>query len=423
MTASTQSAQKSHLEQIIDGLAEKKVRPHYLTNGGFNLKLAHTFSMRGRTLYYIRGFTRYGAEFEAYIPRIQDGQVIAHLAGFGILPSMVETEKTAEDLLGGEGNKKESSVILTRINEAGYYGNTLLKTALEGRASVVVYAKGFNSEVKGFWSKYKHRLVTDKTAKQQLQDAIALGEIFSTRSGSPAVALASHSLTTQEAVRFLADPHSYTIDDYCNATSVKSIIFQSLYTTPDNAVRNAEPFFEKIKAKLKTEKSLFWKPLFEAAAYLYKKLGAQLPGVQPFFGSFKKYQLSEWYINKNVSPAWQQAKIVNAASAAYFLASPYATLHEKIKDPALVSKIKLLAFIPEKDAICSPESQQTLYTKIKQWISTVRLRQDQGITLPFYSHNIFVDYPEKGSDLLTGTLAQVHKQCDDYIHCLTIFTA
>lgn len=398
----------------------------YANGRGNCLKIKYDFVMGGVErgdcrISYIRGFTTHGSEFEAYIPEKQSGQVIAHLAGLGVMPSTIETTLEAEKIFGALEHKKRAADMLDEVNRSGYYGNTLLQTARGGRASIVVYGKGFNREEQSFWQRCKGRLVTDTTAKQQLQDAIALSEIVST--GSSGVALASHSLTTQEGVRFLTNPHSYSIDNYCDASSVKTMIFQALYTSPDNAVRNAESIFKKIKTRLKLEKSLFWRPLFKMTAHLYRKYNIQLFGVQPFFADFKKFQLSGFYHNNTVPTSWLQASVVNAASAAYFLESPYGSIiNQEPKHKEFLKELRYVSFIPQEDAICSVDSQRRLCEDLKQWDTTNTIRRKLNIIpLEGYGHNIFVDYPF-ASTVEKGLQAKATNARREYIHYLLQMT-
>ena len=419
----------SRLDQIVARLSDKEVRDGFLYGSSTEPSVTHTFQVDDTVVHYIRGFTKHGSVFEAYVPEEQSGTVISYVAGLCVKPSIITTNGEATKVFGDDTTRHMPDLLLEEVNQTGYYGNTQLRLALEGRASVTVFEVGFDRSERNFVEMVLDRVIDGVTAKNQFLDAIALGGALgktvprmpSYRSG---VTLATHSVATKEFLRFVFDSDRYVGgDDYVNADLVRSFIPHALYVNPHEATRNA--LFERTLRKggasisLNPERSKFWVPAFwllnviDGAVEGFTPFDSNrilIPAVNPYIGA-EDLQVNMDHC-KMYPDAWVQGHVLNWTSAGYALGAPDEFIKPLSGIPDsnrlsaqashFIGTRSVMYVVPGADGICSSESQQKFATDINAWMDrdSRRTALRDTLVLEGLGHNPFVDYGASDSVIM-----------------------
>jgi hypothetical protein len=442
----------SRLDQVVERLCEKEIRgapavSRFSTERSHKPSVKHTFQVEGAVIHYIRGFTRDGSAFEAYVPEEQSGTVISYVAGLCVKPSIITTKAEATKVFGDDSTHHMSEWLLEGVNKTGYYGNTQLRLALEGRASVAVFEVGFDQTDRNPLRKILDRVIDNTTAQNQFLGAIALGEALGkTVSGMPSyrsrVTLATHSLSTREFLNFVSDPNRYVDDDddddYVNLDLVKSFVPHALIVNPHNDTKNA--FLERTlrkwgaKISLNPEKSKFWVPAFRFLSFIdgllerytpFDSKNVPVPGLNPFYLGGKALQVNMDHC-VDYPKAWGQGRILHGGSAGYALDAPDEFIKPlpgapdsnrlSAKASLFIGRRPVMYVIPGDDMMASSASQQEFVGEINAWMDRDSGRHSSRHTLVLdgLRHNPFVDYGAPDSLIM--------KSRREYIRRMVAFT-
>ncbi len=344
------------------------------------------FSGNKREISYVRGFTRGVCEFEAYIPIPSEGSILVHVAGLAVLPSNFGSMETLIRNMVNLDEQITQERVIERIDETGYYGNLLLRTAAEGRTSLVVYEPGFTRELKG-WEAIQKRLITVSSQRMQMIDALALGQAL--RFNEEPLCLATHSLSTLEGMRLIASPLSYFRGGYADPKHIQQFIFQSMYTSIDDAIRNC----------------WYGSVVVPSMKILHRISGKRtLPAIYPLGGP--RYHLSA----EREGSSWKGPSFINIHGASYIcsgLEAVFDAMGQETQTYLREGDRKILGVIPLEDGIFSWKEQERVHKDaggITQLGSPVVLHPNKGDDHPRFgryslmyltgmNHCLFLNYP------------------------------
>lgn len=370
---------------------------------GVNIDFKHYFELKGKTITYVRGTTKHGCDFEAYVPHEQSGQAISHVAGLCVMPSDIVDEQRAREVFNsfGLGNS-----VLNSVNETGYYGNTLLQTALEGRASSVVYAAGFTHKTSRWkpWERITKRILTHESAQNQVKDALYLGERLSINPSNK-ISLQAHSLSTVEAVRLMADQKPFREKDYSEPYNIKSIVLHSCYTTPEDAL-SADKSMLRIPGNIWHFGFKKLKSLYRTFEKWKKGLGRIVPGIYCAYPL--QFQINPKFQDPKKAPkGWKGAFFLNGGCANYFLdgmGSAVDALKDSYDSGNTFMDTRDLLFVQTgQDSIFSYNNQVTVERTISSIIGSNGNVRD-SLKMPGHNHCPFVNYGERRSHIMQDRL-------------------
>ena len=371
-----------------------------LTDNGFRPYAVHTFKVdsvvmgRDLNITYVKGLSRNGSVVEACVPHIQSGKPISYEAGFCVMPSVIDSTEFARQLFGSYVDL--GSNVLANVNETGYHGNELLRNAIIGRASSLTTEIGFRRDIHNFWGMIANRLVDETSMRKQTQDTIAIGTQIAENPDDPQLVIDAHSLATMEKARFFADPYSYSEDGYCDPDKVSGFILEGVYTSVDDATRNA-PIENRWRGDSDVNGvSKLWGPAFTHLSKLHNLLGSRAVGFYPL-GDLRTYQVNPKFCD-NPPEAWKGAFWINIGSAKYFLIGMDPSLEKLMGENEgsdYMADRDVVYMVPCCDQIFSDDQQKRQAANIHTALG--RKGEPDVVELRDLGHDVYVDYGASNS--------------------------